>query len=308
MKKYLLVLAPLILFACINNEKNTSNIAESQDITIPVSIEPEKLIFKLPGQLSETSGLIFYKNLFWTFNDSGGKNVLYAVDFNGVIKKEIELKNACNDDWESIAEDKKHIYVGDFGNNSGTRKNLAIYKIKKNKIGEKANQSDKAEVIKFSYLNQQDFSFTRRSTPFDCEAMTEFQDSLYLFSKNWRDQTTWMYKIPKKEGNYKIAPVDSFNFNGLVTGADLNEDETTLALLGYKDFKPMLWVFSDFPGTTFFKGKKQLFIFESLLNAQTEGICFKGNDSLFISCEKTFDFEPQVFLVDLNQTKRDGTH
>jgi len=308
MKKYLSALALLILFSCNFKEKNKPTIVELQNSTVSVSVEPKRFIQNLPVQLSESSGLIFYRNMFWTFNDSGGKNILYAFDSEGKITKEIVLKNAQNDDWESMAEDKKNIYIGDVGNNSGSRNNLTIYKIKKNKIGRKSNQSDKADVIKFSYQNQKDFSFTRRSTPFDCEAMIEFQDSLFLFSKNWTDHTTWMYKFPKKEGEYKITPVDTFNFNGLVTGADLNEDETILALLGYKDFKPMVWIFSEFPNTSFFKGKKQLLKLESLFNAQTEGICFVGNDSLFISCERTFDFKPQVFLLDLSQMKRDGTH
>jgi hypothetical protein len=45
---------------------------------------------------------------------------------------------------------------------------------------------------------------------------------------------------------------------------------------------------------------------DGIFGAQTEGICFKGNDTLFISCEKTKTFNPQVFLIDLNTIKYDG--
>ena len=64
------------------------------------------------------------RDLFWGFNDSGGKNILYAFDRSGKIKMEIEIVNAGNDDWESITQDAKHIYIGDFGNNNGNRNNF----------------------------------------------------------------------------------------------------------------------------------------------------------------------------------------
>ena len=43
----------------------------------------------------------------------------------------IKIDNAKNDDWEELAEDDEFIYIGDFGNNNGKRKNLCIYIIRK---------------------------------------------------------------------------------------------------------------------------------------------------------------------------------
>ena len=142
MKKILFILPVLILlFSCFaqNKKKNTNSGLPVN--TAFLNINPQPFITSLPRVLNETSGLIFYKGLLWTINDSGGKNVVYGFDFNGEIQHEIEIKDAKNNDWEEIAQDEKHIYIGDFGNNNGMRKDLKIYKIKKKDIGKKATKS-----------------------------------------------------------------------------------------------------------------------------------------------------------------------
>ncbi|MDO8952808.1 MAG: hypothetical protein Q7U86_09300 [Draconibacterium sp.] len=70
------------------------------------------------------------------------------------------------------------------------------------------------------------------------------------------------------------------------------------------NFKPLLWIFSEISADNIFGGPKQYFEFDSLQYAQTEGICFLGNDTLLVSCEQTSVFDHQVFLIDLkNQNK-----
>jgi len=70
------------------------------------------------------------------------------------------------------------------------------------------------------------------------------------------------------------------------------------------NFRPLLWIFSEISAEHIFGGTKQYFEFDSLHYAQTEGICFLGNDTLLISCEQSPVFEHQVFLIDLkNQNK-----
>src|SRR5690606_14700262 len=77
--------------------------------------------------LDETSGLLFYNNTFITHTDSGGKAELYEVNpTTGAITRTVEITNATNGDWEDIAQDSTHIYIGDIGNNSGDRTDLKI--------------------------------------------------------------------------------------------------------------------------------------------------------------------------------------
>ncbi len=129
--------------------------------------------------------------------------------------------------------------------------------------------------------------------------MTELDGNLYIFTKDWTDRTTTVYKIPIKKDEYKIPPIEKFNATGLITGADLSPDQTKLALVGYKNYKPILWLFSDFTPGKFFSEKKTYIEMDSIFDAQTEGVCFLGNDSLLISCERSASFHEQVFLIDL---------
>ena len=300
MKKILFAITLLILFFSCKTQNNKKNSQPGvPENTTVLKITPDFFVKELPATLNENSGIIFYNNLFWTFNDSGGKNTLYAFNKKGQIKKEIKIENAKNVDWEDIAQDKGHIYIGDFGNNNGVRKNLKIYIINKKDLTKKNYGKVNSSEIKFEYANQETFHYTALATKFDCEAMIEFNDSLYLFSKDWSDRTTTVYKMPKKKGKYKVQPLVSFKVNGLVTGADISPDKKKIALIAYKNYNPYAWLFTNFPDDNFFEGEKTFIQLEEIYDAQTEGICFIGNDSIAISCESTNAFAHQIFLIDL---------
>ncbi|QGY44496.1 T9SS C-terminal target domain-containing protein [Maribellus comscasis] len=298
MKKILSMLFLLMYFISCSTESNSvSEKPEDKNKKTVLKVVPQSFIAEIPLQVEESSGLLLYNNLLWTFNDSGGENKLFGLDFSGEIKKEVAVENAINVDWEDIAQDDKHIYIGDFGNNNGERKNLKIYKIKKSDID--SMDTVEAVEIKFSYKEQTDFNYQPLSNSFDCEAITDFNGELIIFTKDWVNETTSVYKIPKTEGEYLLTLTDTFNVNGLVTGADISPDEKTLAMVGYKDFKPIVWVFSDITENGFFGGKEIYMELDDIFSAQTEGICFTGNDSLLISCERTATYVQQIFLIDL---------
>ncbi|MFW6309572.1 MAG: hypothetical protein ACOC1D_00585 [Prolixibacteraceae bacterium] len=268
-----------------------------------MQLTPEVFIPELPHELSENSGLLVYDNLFWTFNDSGGLNVVYGLNAAGEIVKHVEITDAENRDWEDIAQDDDFIYIGDFGNNNGVRKDLVVYKIKKADIGTEPVNEVKAKKVEFKFADQKKYRFLPQSSAFDCEALAERNGNLYIFTKDWKNETTTVYHLPKSEGNYALQPIDSFQVNALITGADFSPDQTKLALVGYHDFKPLLRIFSGVTNEKVF-GEKSIFIaMDSIAGAQTEGICFLSNDTLLISCESTFQFGAQVFRVDLNKLR-----
>ncbi len=251
-----------------------------------ISLSP-KHKFALNPILSETSGLILWNNKIWTHNDSGGDPFLYAMQpTSNAIVKTVKITNATNQDWEDIAQDSKYIYIGDFGNNGrSNRTDLKVYKVKKADI--LAGNSVTASVINFSYNDQTEVvAGQTRFDNFDCEAMIAYGDSLYLFSKNWGDYKTRLYKLPKKPGTYKAINIGELNVHGLITGATVTADKKTIALSGYNTLiNPFVYLLYGFKGTDFFGGNKRKVLLSENFT-QMEGICAAGSTSFYVSNEK----------------------
>lgn len=243
---------------------------------------------ELPEALEETSGLIFWADGIWTFNDSGGDPKIYKVDtISGIIIQEITISNGNNVDWEDIAQDEDHIYVGDFGNNSGTRKDLLIYRIAKADIPSTGNADVSAEVISYSYADQEDFTPKPENNEYDCEAMICVEGNIYLFTKNWVSETSRLYSMSSEPGNYSLLPLDTLNTSGLVTGAAFSDELGQVILSGYRNYMPILFLLFDYPEYSFFSGNKRLIQMPGIFGAQTEGVCFAEGYNAFLSCEKS---------------------
>ncbi len=206
--------------------------AFGQQITQIVALDPS---------LSESSGILYLNQKIITHNDSQGAAALYEVDsLTGQISRTVVIANASNNDWEDLAYDNNFIYIGDFGNNSGNRTDLKIYRISLTDYWNTPNDTVFADTIRFSYAAQTNFSSQQNSTNWDCEAMTIIGDSIYLFSKNWINQKTYVYTFPKDIGNYSLAVRDSLPIQGLITSADFNIFSNRLALVGYTPTGPFI--------------------------------------------------------------------
>ena len=179
----------------------------------------------LSKKLDETSALEIVSNTLITINDSGNKPVLFYLDKKGNILNERKLDCCKNNDWESLAADKNHIYIADFGNNYDTRKNLSIIKIPIQK-----SSNEIAEVINFSYPEQKKFKRIYRRSEYDAEALISFEDKLLIFTKNKRKKITEIYSLPKNGGNYQAKKIGSLNTDSIVTGGDYDKETNTLAL------------------------------------------------------------------------------
>ena len=86
----------------------------------------------LPETLKEISGGVFVNDTtLIAHNDSGNEPFLYVVNLDGSIRHKALLTGSGNIDFEDITTDNKgNIYLGDFGNNANTRRDLTIWKIK----------------------------------------------------------------------------------------------------------------------------------------------------------------------------------
>ncbi|SEA76608.1 hypothetical protein SAMN05443667_108139 [Flavobacterium gillisiae] len=247
-----------------------------------IKVKP-KYSVELSAVLHETSGLVFSDNMMWTTNDDTD-TTLYGVDTSGVIQKRIPLKKVFNKDWEEITQDSSYFYIGDFGNNvSGNRKDLHILRIEKKSI---EGNIQKTDTISFSYSNQTDFTQLKSNTTnFDCEALVIVDDSIYLFTKQWKQKRTSVYTIPKTPGQYNARLKETFNVKGLITSATIIPDKKLLVLSGYsKTLSPFAYLFYDYNRSDFFSGNKRK-IKIALPFHQIEGITTQNGLQYYLTNE-----------------------
>tara|TARA_R110002096_G_scaffold279167_6_gene473417 strand:+ start:1323 stop:2450 length:1128 start_codon:yes stop_codon:yes gene_type:complete len=262
--------------------------------TAQISNAVEK--FALPANLSESSGAIFFNNKLITHNDSRGENKLFELDtITEQVTRTVAISNATNIDWEDITQDDTSIYIGDIGNNSGNRTDLKIYKISKTDFVNTTSVT--AETIAFSYAAQTDFTANVNNTEWDSEALVSFDEAnLLLFSKNWVNQITKAYLIPKTPGTYAINPLTTtLNSGGLISGGTFNPLTGKLYLVGYTlpslFLTPFIWVSENFSGSDVFSGTNTKTALTSLGPEQTEAIAFVNENRYFITSE-SFNVPP----------------
>lgn len=263
------------------------------------------LKYQLPTTTEENSGLLFLNGKIITHNDSGDGAKLYELDsISGTLSRTITITGATNVDWEDITEDATHIYVGDIGNNNGNRQNLKIYKILKSDY--LTSTSVTAQVINFSYADQTTFTSQPTNTNFDAEGIVIYQNSILIFSKNWANLETNVYKIPTTAGTHIANKVSTANVQGLITGAVYNDD--SFFLTGYSTTLDPFLVYigsSRTPGDDIFNAGFLKIPLTSLgVGSQIEAITNIGSTgNYYISTEKftrTFlgtllVFEPKLY-------------
>jgi hypothetical protein len=316
MKVFVLLISLTFLFSDLNaqnilgcTDQQANNYNESATIndgscTYNPSIYKPDFRFLLPSEVEETSGLISYANGFWTINDSGGEPIIYKLDtLNGEIIQRISLNDAENIDWEDIAQDDNFIYVGDHGNNSGNRDDLAIYKVKKSDIPENGDTSVDVEKIMFSYSDYTTKVKKKKDNNFDCEALIATDQWIYLFSKNRGDNQSKLYKLSKNAGEHTAELITTFNTAGLITGADLSQNKNELILIGYTNnsWIPFLWIMFDFEGENFYSGNKRRIDMLNVTATQTEGICYVNGKKGIISSENNPLFNQTMYNFTTNQ-------
>ncbi len=243
---------------------------------------------------SESSGIVESEGFIWTHNDGGNAHEIYKLSpIDGTLLQTVTISNYYNIDWEDITADDDYIYIGDFGNNDGNRKDLKVLKVDKSQfINSNALRIDvTAEAINFSYSEQTSF-LSSNTHNFDCESVISIGDFLYLFTKNRGDSKTRLYKLSKSPGSYTITSISTYDVEGLVTGADYNLNTNEIALIGYKSKHKdsFLYFLSNFNDSAFFSGSIEKFIIGNNTDDwQTEGIAFSTEDDneFYISCEIT---------------------
>jgi hypothetical protein len=242
-------------------------------------------------------------NLYVGNNDSGNPAELCVFSLkDSPAAKMVKITGVTSEDWEELAVDQEYVYIGDTGNNDGNRRDLAIYKVKKDDL--KNRKEAPAQKISFSYPEQKEFKLAKKHN-FDCEAMVCIGDSLYLFTKNRGNARTDMYSLPKASGEYLARHLDSFDAGGLVTGADFRQTDAgnELVLVGYttedKGYHPFLIYFFDAQNLDFFDAPSKRLTFTG--NLQTESVLFAGNQKVYVTNEEEHGDKGFVYQVDIQK-------
>lgn len=255
---------------------------------LPGFLSPATLA-QLPEAGSESSGLAYIQGRLFTINDGGNSNEILEIDpDNGELIRKVKVENADNIDWEDLAQSPTHLFIGDFGNNTGTRKNLAVHRIALSDLLE--SETVQAETISFGFSDQADFTSSPNHTAYDCEAMVYWNDNLYLFTKNWVTGNSGFYRLKDQAEPQEATLLGTLDVQGLLTGADVDQFGN-LVLLGYEQSglqsNSFLWILPKIGQSDLtLNGGKKLFMGSPARLSQTEGVVFVNEKELLIAGEK----------------------
>ena len=201
-----------------------------------------KILGKIDSKkIEESSGLAASrcnKDIFWTHNDSGNSNYIFALNKKAELVGTWQVLDAKNTDWEDIAavKDKSgkcFLYIGDIGNNSRIRGDMNVFRVREPKVGPKTTKirsTEKAETIEFTYADMRH----------DAETLLVHPETfdIYVLTKRLSG-AAGVYKIEagktgKKQTVEKIANVSVPALpNGFLTGGDISFDGSRVVICDY---------------------------------------------------------------------------
>lgn len=256
-----------------------------------VATAPPKTI-RLPPAISEASGLSISGNEFTWHNDSGDGPVLYTTNEQGTILRQQSLAAGSVDNEDLTRDPAGNLYLGDFGNNTGKRTEMQIYRYQP--------ATEQTDTIRFTFPGQDGRGRDFPGNP-DCEAMVYHAGRLHLFTK---DQLfgrgrfyTYHYRLPAAAGVYVAELVDSLYLpRRVVTAAALDTVARELVLTAY-NFKMLggfwpsgaasLITIKDYPEDNFLRGRLRRRNLSWFIPTQFEAVDFYNERWLYVGSEGT---------------------
>lgn len=265
---------------CGSDRRNSDFVRLRKDYNVEV-----QRIGRLDSRISESSGLAFASDsTYWTHSDGGSLNELYLFNLEGELLQTVPLQ-VPNRDWEDLAEDEQgNLYIGNFGNNANTRRNLQVYKIQ-------PETRTVEDTIRFRYADQIEFPPARPERHYDLEGFFYHTDSLYLFTKSraLRKTITKRYSLPAEGGYHALAPQEELRVKSPITAAAKSPAQDQFALLGYG----RLYLFGMDDGRVNFSGKRSCLPIGK--TGQAEAVLYLSPNQLLITNENG-----KIYLVTLN--------
>lgn len=192
-----------------------------------------KRLALLAEAISESSGLAAHHGRLFTHNDSGDLPRLYVIDpSNGEVAEDFELRDALNFDWEELAQDERYLHVLDCGNNLGRREWMQVYSVRWSDLAAGRSRGAPSRLTEFGFADAQPSAGAYKHNN-DCEAAAMVDGELWVFSKNWQDEQSRLYRFKPDGGRHRVEAQGSYPVGGLITAADYDPERRLLALLGY---------------------------------------------------------------------------
>ncbi|WP_240345736.1 lipoprotein [Photobacterium sp. Alg240-V54] len=261
----------------------------------------------MPKKLSETSGLAIIDGDIWTQNDTYGQNKIYRLnnDLTGIAQT-VKINKSLNRDWEDLAQDQQYIYIADIGNNLARRKGGSIYKVDKSQLHHQNNVTPTA-VLNFQYADFKKGWFNKHN--FDSEAITIVGDQLWLFTKNWENENTKLYRLDTSTVDQMqyVKPVAEYPSKGLITGVDYDPQTSTLAFIGYRKNMYLGYSFIWLVKVKNNEPDWSTGIYKRLgIYSQWEAIHWYGEGRLLITAEKNPLNKAMIGIVDVQKLLETG--
>lgn len=191
------------------------------------------------SEVTESSGLVASqcsKNVFWTHNDSGHENEIFALDREGKNLGKWKVSGAKNTDWEDIAIFKNaggecFLYIGDIGNNTRKRGEMTIYLVREPQISAANRKTEAAQIIKFEYPDMRH----------DAETLLVHPQTgdIYVLSKRLSGASA-VYRLKSGFSFDKINMLEKIADlsvpaipNGFLTGGNISPDGKRVILCDY---------------------------------------------------------------------------
>lgn len=174
--------------------------------------------------IREASGLVASRqnaHVLWTHNDSGDKNVIYAINDRGKLLGTYTLARAYARDWEDIAlgpgpeEGKQYIYVGDIGNNEARYRVQYILRVPEPTVSaEQAPVQEKLEGV-------EGISFMYPERNYDAETLMLDPRTKDLYVVTKRDSNVIVFRAPYPQSTtekFEVEQVGKLPFTMAVAG------------------------------------------------------------------------------------------
>ena len=256
--------------------------------------------------VDESSGLAASRRdpeVLWTFNDSGGKPVIFAMGTDGADLGSFRIKGAKNRDWEDMAafsrEGIPYLLIADVGDNRGTWNYVTLYVVREPEIQRPKPPTPPAVPVAWTVR------FQYEDGPRDCEAVAVDETAGKILVITKRDVPPGLYTLPLAPGDDSIRiawkagevaglPAPNIVERGtgpflggyadMVTAMDISNNGAKALILTYKraylfDRRP------EEPWSDAFSRPPETIELPPL--SQAEGACF-GPDgaSIYVSSEK----------------------
>ncbi|WP_312768013.1 hypothetical protein [Epilithonimonas sp.] len=238
----------------------------------------------LSDSLRESSGLTNMDGRLFSFNDSGNTSEIFEIKPGSSHIEKTYKTGLKNIDWEAMTNDGENFYIGEFGNNLGTRKDLKVYRIA---FRNDSLMLDSIKTIPFFYPEQTDFTPKNINNNFDAEAMIFLDGNIHLFTKEWVTNTVSHYVIDKNlTENQPAQKLENYDTGFVVTDASFFDNK--LYVVGYtKNASVYMMIFEkDEVGNLFFnKPVKKYSLGRAYNVGQIEGIT-ATEKGIYISGER----------------------